>query len=151
MGVHVYFNPYYLIPVVIFILILLWRLFRYKKMKAQQRRRETDASNPNASNIFPPPTAPSPAYPTESTGGGRFIQLELMRPPSYETGVAIDHNPESTGGGRFIQPELMKPPSYETAVAMDQNPGFGFDTAKYGGGFTNQATSSGQDYDPIRR
>ena len=122
MGVHVYFNPYYLIPVVIFILILLWRLFRYKKMKAQQRRRETDASNPNASNIFPPPTAASPVYPTESMGAGGFVQLGLMRPPSYET-----------------------------AVAMDQNPGFGFDTAKYGGGFTNQATSSGQDYDPIRR
>ena len=117
MGVHVYFNPYYLIPVVIFILILLWRLFRYRKMKARQ-----NALNPNTSNIFPPPTAASPAYPTESTGAGGFVQ-----------------------------PGLMKPPSYETAVAMDQNSGFGFDTAKYGGGFPNQATSSGQDYDPIRR
>ena len=122
MGFHVYFNPYYLIPVVIFILVLLLKLFRYRQLKAQQRRCETDASNPNASNIFPPPTAPSPAYPTESTGAGGFVQ-----------------------------PGLMKPPSYETAVAMDQNSGFGFDTAKYGGGFTNQATSSGQDYDPIRR
>merc|ERR1712142_285253 len=128
MGYRITLNPYWIIPFVIFVLVIIYRfVMRYLAHQKQQQHQNQDFGTTY------------PAYPTPTGSGVGGI------------------NQPTIGAGGFTQPTTPDnddPPPYNVAVGygFDQSKyGSGFDSSKYGGGFDSSKYTSDNNYDPISR
>ena len=135
------FRPYYLIPLVVIIIIAIWRYVKRRQYLKRLRELQESGQVTQKGVAYPQVGTANPAFPTPQSG----MQMEAG-------GFGQAQGSMQTGAGGFVQPQKYAAP---TTGTTDPPPyaavGYGFDQSKYGSGFDSSKYSSDNNYDPISR